>query len=77
MQEFLGNPESSLLSVEAHCHCLALAIAKKTLDENCFRTAQKTMDGEPPSFKIGDRIYFKKITRQMGPQMKTQIQDCP
>ena len=40
-------------------HHLALAIAKKTLDENHFRTAQKTTDREPPSFKIGDRVYFK------------------
>ena len=32
---------------------------KETLDENCFKTAQKTTDGEPPSFKIGDRVYFK------------------
>ena len=38
----------------------SLAIAKKTLDENCFRTAQKTTDREPPSFKIGNRVYFKK-----------------
>ena len=38
---------------------LALAITKKTLDENCFRTAQKTMDRQPPSFKTGDRVYFK------------------
>ena len=58
MQQFLGNPESGLLNLEAHC--LALAIAKKTLDENHLRTAQKTMDREPPSFKIGDRVYFKK-----------------
>ena len=55
MQQFLGNPESGLLNLEAH-H-LSLAIAKKTLDENCFRTTQKTMDRE--SFKIGDRVYFK------------------
>ena len=33
--------------------------SQETLDENCFRTAQKTMDREPPSFKIGDRVYFK------------------
>ena len=33
---------------------LAFAIAKKTLDENHFKTAQKTMDRTPPSFKIGD-----------------------
>ena len=49
--------ESGLLNSEAH-H-LALAIGKKTLDENCFRTAQKTTDREPPSFKIGNRVYFK------------------
>ena len=57
MHWFLGNLESGLLNVEAHW--LALAIAKKTLDDNCFRTAQKTMDREPPSFKIGNRVYFK------------------
>ena len=57
MQQFLSNPESGLLNLEAHC--LALATAKKTLDENCFRTAQTTMDREPPPFKIGDRVYFK------------------
>ena len=40
---------------------LALAIAKKTLDKNCFRTrtAQKTKIRETSSFKIGDRVYFK------------------
>ena len=46
-----------MLNLEAHQ--LALAITKKTLDENHFRTAQKTMDRQPPSFKIGDRVYFK------------------
>ena len=55
MQQFLGNQESGLLNLEAH-H-LALAIAKKTLHENCFETAQKSMDREPPCFKIDDRIY--------------------
>ena len=29
------------------------------LDENCFRTAQKTVDRTQPSFNIGDRVYFK------------------
>ena len=29
------------------------------LEENCFRTAQKTTDREPPSNKIGNRVYFK------------------
>ena len=64
MQQFLGNPESGLLNLEAH-H-LALAIAKKTLNEICFRTAQKTMDREPPSFKIGDIVYFKTNNQANG-----------
>ena len=57
MQQFLGDPDSGILNLEAHR--LMLAIAKKTLDENHFKTAQKTMDRTPPSFKIGDRVYFK------------------
>ena len=46
-----------MLNIEAHR--LTLAIAKKTLDENHFKTAKKTKDRTPPSFKIGDRVYFK------------------
>ena len=42
MQQFLRDPESGLINLQAH-H-LALAITKKTLDENCFRTAQKTTE---------------------------------
>ena len=57
MQQFLGDSDSGLLNLEAHR--LTLAIPKKTLDENYFRTAQKTMDRQPPCFKIGDRVYFK------------------
>ena len=57
MQQFLGNLKSGLLKFEAHP--LALAIAKKTIDENHFRTVQKTTEREPPSFKIDDRVYFK------------------
>ena len=57
MQQFQGDPDSELHNLEAHQ--LVLAITKKTLDENCFQSAQKTMDREPPSFKIGDKIYFK------------------
>ena len=57
MQWFLGDPESGLLNLEVQC--LALAIAKKTLDENHFRTAQKTTDREPPSFKIGKSLFQK------------------
>ena len=57
MQWFLGDPDSWLLTLEAHRP--ALAITKKTLDENHFRTAQKTMDRKQPSFNIGNRVYFK------------------
>ena len=57
MQQFLGDPDSGMLNVETQR--LALAIANRTLDENHFKTVQKTMDRTPPSFKIGDRVYFK------------------
>ena len=57
MQQFLGDPDSGILNLEAHR--LTLTIAKKTLDENCSKTAEKTLDRTPPSFKIGDRVYFK------------------
>ena len=57
MQWILGDPDLGMLNLEAHR--LALAITKKTLDENHFRTAQKTTDRQPPSFQIGDRVYFK------------------
>ena len=39
-----------MINLEAHR--LALAIAKKTLDENHFTTAQKTMDRQPPSSRL-------------------------
>ena len=57
MQWFLGDPDSGMLNLEAHR--LALAIAKKTLDENHFKIAYKTKDRTPHSFKIGDRVYSK------------------
>ena len=57
MQCFLGDPESEKLNLENHC--LTLAMVKKTLDENCFRKAQKTTDRKLPSFQLGDRVYFK------------------
>ena len=57
MQHFLGDPDSGMLNLEAHR--LALTIAKETLGENRFKTARKTMDQTPPSFKMGDRVYFK------------------
>ena len=58
MQWFLGDPDSGILNLEADR--LALTIAKKILDENHFKTAQKTMDRTPSSFKIGDWVYLKK-----------------
>ena len=57
IQRFIGDPESGLLNLEAHC--LTLAISKKTLDENHFRIAQKTTNREKSLFMIGDRVYFK------------------
>ena len=53
MPQFLGDPDSGMLNHEAHRH--TLAIPKKMLDENHFKTAQKTLDRTSPSFKIGDR----------------------
>ena len=62
MQQYWGDPDSGILNREAHR--LALAIAKKTLDKNHFRTAQKTTDRQPHCFQIGDRVYFKN--KQLG-----------
>ena len=56
MQQFLGDPDSGMQNLEGHRFTLAIA---KMLDKNHFKTAQKTMDRTPPSFKIGDRVYFK------------------
>ena len=39
---FLGDPDSGMLNLETHR--LALAIAKKTLDENRFTATQKHND---------------------------------
>ena len=58
MQQFLGDPDSGMLNLEAHR--LMLATVKKTMDEHHFKAALKTMDRTPPAFKIGDRVYFKK-----------------
>ena len=57
MQHFLGDPDSGMLNLETHR--LALAIGKKTLDENRFKTAQKTMARDNPTFQVGDHVYFK------------------
>ena len=53
----LGRPR--FWNAESKVHQLTLAITTKMLDENCFKTAQMTMDRTPSSFKIEDRVYFK------------------
>ena len=57
MQCFLGDPTSGKLHLETHR--LALAIAKKTLDENRFTVSQHTVSRDNPTFNVGDRVYFK------------------
>ena len=57
MQHFLGDPDSGMLKLETHR--LALAIAKKTLDENRFTATQKMMARDKPAFQVGDHVYFK------------------
>ena len=64
MQHVLRDPDSSLLNLETHR--LALAIAKKTLDENRFKTAQKPMTGNKPAFQVGYHVYIKN--KQPGKQ---------
>ena len=57
IQWFLSDPDFGHLDLKSHCP--ALAIAKKTLDENHFKHAWKTMHCTPPNFKVGDRVFFK------------------
>ena len=57
MQCFLGDPDSSKLNLETHR--LALAFAKKTLDENRFTDTQKTLARDKLAFQIGDHVLFK------------------
>ena len=57
MQQFLSDPDSRHLDLKSHC--LTLAIAKKTLDENRFKHAQKTTNCTPSNFKVCDRVFFK------------------
>ena len=49
MQQFLGDPDSGMLNLEAQTP--VLAIAKKTLDENHLKITQRTMDRTPSSLK--------------------------
>ena len=48
MQHFHGDPDSGKLHLETHR--LALAIAKKMLDENRFTAIQKTVSRDNPAF---------------------------
>ena len=57
IQCFLGDPDSGMLNLETQR--LALAIAKKTLDENRFTATWKTMARDKPAFQVGDHVYFK------------------
>ena len=57
MQHFLGDPDSGKLHLETHRP--ALAIAKKTLDENRFTATQKTVSRDNAAFQVGDHVYFK------------------
>ena len=57
MQHFLGDPDSGKLHLETHR--LALAIARKTLDENRFIVTQKTLARDNPTFQLGYHVYLK------------------
>ena len=60
MTRFMGDPESGKLCLEKHR--LALALAKKYLDDHRFLTSEKTTDRQEPTFKIGDRVFYKNKT---------------
>ena len=57
MQHFLGDPDPGKLHLETHR--LALAIAKKTLDEKRFTATQKTVSRDNPAFQVRHHVYFK------------------
>ena len=65
MQQFIRHPESGCLNLESQC--IALGIAKKTLDKNRFKHAQKTTDYTPPK-QAAWKTRFK---------MESWLQDCP
>ena len=65
MQHFLGDPESGKINLKKHC--LALAIARKTLDENHFRDAQKTTDRKPRTFQLGDVVWSLCLVLRTAP----------
>ena len=57
MQWFLSDPDSGHIDFQSHC--LALAIAKKTLDENLFKHAQKMINCTPSNLKVSNRVFLK------------------
>ena len=57
VQWLLSDTDSGHIDLKSHC--LTLAIVMKTLDENWFKHAQKTINYTPPNFKVGDRVTFK------------------
>ena len=61
-----------MLNLETHR--LALAIAKKTLDENRFKTAQKTIARDKPTLPSRKSCIFQEQAAwQMGLKMETLI----
>ena len=64
VQHFLGDPDSGKLHLEMHR--LALAIAKKTLDENRFTATQKSLARDNPAFQVGNHVYFKNKQLENG-----------
>ena len=61
MQCFLGDPDSGKLHLETHR--LALAIAKKTLDENRFTATQRLFPETTQPFKL-EIMYTSKTNNQ-------------
>ena len=70
----LGGPEYGHLDLESH-H-LALAIAKKTLDENRFKHAQKRKTAPHLIFKLVKEYTSKQTTWKMGSKMDSWLQGC-
>ena len=55
-------------------HHLALAIARKTWDENRFKHAKNARNLIPPNFEVDDRVFFKnQATWQMTPKMQNRF----
>ena len=75
MQHFLGDPDLGRLHLETHR--LALAIAKKTLDENRLTATQKTLSRDNPAFQVGDHVSQEQTTWKMGFKVETWILHCP